>query len=136
MGLRGALAVSYATAETITVALAAVLLVLVAIIAYRWWKASRVTPEELERRRRAGLVAYGKMGDAMIVDITGDLVFYSYDVRGMEYTASQDVSLLHEQISGDLSTVGAVSIKYDARNPANSIFVAEQWSGIRFTRAS
>jgi hypothetical protein len=26
---------------------------------------------------------------------------------------------------------GPVSVKYDARNPANSIVVSEQWSGLR-----
>jgi hypothetical protein len=27
--------------------------------------------------------------------------------------------------------VGSVSVKYDARNPANSIVLAEEWSGLR-----
>lgn len=131
-----ALAIPYPAAEAVTLALAGVLVVLVSMIAWRWWKYSRVSPEERERRRRAALVAYGKMGDAMIVDVTGDFVFYSYEVRGMEYTASQDISPLRDHIPGNLSTVAPVSVKYDARNPANSIVLAEQWSGIRFNRAS
>ncbi len=32
------------------------------------------------------------MSDAMLVEIREDLVFYSYGVRGVEYTASQDLS--------------------------------------------
>ncbi|SPE39178.1 conserved hypothetical protein [Candidatus Sulfopaludibacter sp. SbA3] len=95
-----------------------------------------MTPEERERRRRAMLVALGKMGDAMLVEIRDDLLFYSYYVRGVEYTASQDVSKLKQLIPGDLSTVGPLSMKYDARNPANSIVLAEDWSGIRASRAS
>jgi hypothetical protein len=132
----GALGISYMTADTVTIALAGVLVVLVAIIGYRAWTHSRVTPEERERMRRAMLVAQGKMGDAMLVDIRDDLLFYSYDVRGVEYTASQDVSKLKQQIPDDLSTVVSLSVKYDARNPANSIVVAEAWSGIRASRAS
>lgn len=122
---------SFTTAEAVTLVLAGVLAGLVAIIGYRAWKRSRVSPEERERRRRAMLVAVGKMGDAMLVEIREDLIFYSYDVRGVEYTASQDVSLLKECIHGDLSNVGAVCVRYDARNPANSIVLAESWSGIR-----
>ena len=134
--MSGAPGISDTTAEWVTLALAGVLVVLAAIIGYRAWKRSRVTPEQRERRRRAMLAAQGKMGDAMLVEIRDDLLFYCYDVRGVEYTASQDVSTLKERIPDDLSNVGALSVKYDARNPANSIVLAEEWSGIRTSRAS
>lgn len=88
-------------------------------------------PEERERRRRADLVAYGKMGDATLVEVRENLIFYSYDVRGVEYTASQDVTPLKSYLPAEFSVSGPVSVKYDARNPANSIVVAEQWSGLR-----
>ena len=81
------------------------------------------------------LVATGKMGDATLVEIRDDLVFYSYAVRGVEYTASQDVSRLAHRVPTDLSAMGAVSVKYDPRNPANSIVIAEEWSGLRVIRA-
>jgi len=55
-----ALAIPYATAKAVTIALAGVLVVLVSIIAWRWWQFSRVTPEERERQRRAALVALVK----------------------------------------------------------------------------
>ena len=131
----GAQALSLSAAETVTVALAGVLTVLVAMIGYRSWQRSRVTPEERERRRREALVSAGKMGDANLLEIRGDLVLYSYDVRGVEYTASQDISGLKEYVPSDLSAIGPLYVKYDARNPANSIVVAEQWSGIRAIRA-
>lgn len=115
----------------VTLTLAGVLTILVALIGYRAWLQSRVTPEERERQRRTMLVARGKMGDATLVEMRDDLVFYNYDVRGVEYTASQDISLLKKYMPADLSTVGPISVKYDARNPANSIVVAEQWSGMR-----
>jgi len=122
---------SLTPAELVTVALSALLVVLLAIFGYRAYQRSRVTPEERERRRRAWLVASGKMGDAVVVEMRDNLVFYSYDVRGVEYTASQDISLVAVRLPDGLGAHGAVSVKYDARNPANSIVVAEEWSGLR-----
>jgi hypothetical protein len=120
----------FAAARLVTLVLAAVLVVLLAIIGYRAWQRSRVTPEERERRRRAWLVASGKMGDAVLVDFRDDHVFYSYDVRGVEYTASQDISRLSEKVPADLSNMPSMSVRYDPKNPANSIVVAEEWSGL------
>jgi hypothetical protein len=125
------LALSFTAAEQVTLALGCVLVVLIALMGYRAWKLSRVTAEERERRRREALVAYGKMGDATLMEVRDDLVLYSYHVRGMEYTASQDISRLKQYMPTDLSELGSVSIKYDARNPANSIVLAERWSGLR-----
>jgi hypothetical protein len=122
---------SNAPAEYISLALGALLLAIAVMLGYRAWKASRVTPDERERRRRALLAAAGKMGDAMLVEFRDNNLFYSYLVRGVEYTACQEVSSLADRLPGDLSTVGSVSVKYDPRNPANSIVVAEQWSGLR-----
>ncbi len=114
-----------------TIALGGIFIVLIGIIGYQAWKSSRVKPEERERRRRAWLAAAGKMGDATLVEVQGDLLFYSYSVRGVEYTASQDAALLKQYVPRDLSEIGPVSVRYDARNPANSIVVSEQWSGLR-----
>ena len=115
-------------------ALAVVLAVLGALLGYRAWKRSRIPPEEWERRRRSALVGRGKMSDAMLVEIRDDLLFYSYGVRGVEYTASQDVSMLKQYMPPDFSTIDAVSVKYDPKNPANSIVLAEQWSGLRASK--
>jgi hypothetical protein len=50
----------------------------------------------------------------------------------VEYTASQDISALQEQVPADLSgAIGPIYVKYDARNPANSIVLAEEWNGLR-----
>src|SRR4051794_20134883 len=110
-------------AEWIGLALGALVLVLVGVIGYRRWLASRTTAEEHERRRRAHLVAHGKMGDATLTEVREQFLFYAYLVRGVEYTASQDVSMLVDRVPGDLSLLGAVSVRYDAKNPANSIVV-------------
>jgi len=128
------LGLSWVVAEAVLLALAVVLVMLGALIGYRAWKRSRITPEERERRRRAALVGRGKMSDAMLVEIRDDLLFYSYGVRGVEYTASQDVSMLKGQMPPDFSTIDAVSVKYDPRNPANCIVLAEQWSGLRASK--
>ena len=74
------------------------------------------------------------MADAVLVEIRDDFLFYSYGVRGVEYTASQDVSMLKSYMPPDFSTIDAVSVKYDSRNPANSIVLAEQWSGLRASK--
>jgi hypothetical protein len=121
---------TFTLAARVTMALAVVLVILLAIFGYRVYLRSRVTPEERERRRRAWLVATGKMGDAMLVEVRDTLVFYCYDVGGVEYTASQDVAPLAGKVPGGLG-VGAVCVKYDPRNPANSIVVAEEWTGLR-----
>jgi hypothetical protein len=122
---------SFTLAEEITIALAIVLVILLSTVGYRAYQRSRVTPEEKERRRRSWLVTTGKMGDAVIVDMRDTLLFYTYAVRGVEYTASQDIAPLASKVPNDLSPHGAVSVKYDPRNPANSIVVAEEWSGLR-----
>jgi hypothetical protein len=125
------LALSLTAAEQVTLALGGVLVVLLALIGHRAWKLSRVTPEERERLRREVLVAHGKMGDATLMEVRDELLLYCYHVRGMEYTASQDISLLKQLMPSDLSALASVSVKYDARNPANSIVLAERWSGLR-----
>jgi hypothetical protein len=120
--------------RTSAIALAAILFVAAVVLAYRAWRRSRITPEERERRRREALAARGKMGDATLVEIRDDLLIYSYLVRGVIYTASQDISRLQGLLPHDFSTVGAVIVKYDPRNPANSIVVAEQWNGLHATK--
>ena len=98
---------------------------------YRYIK-SRPSPAELERRRRADLRARGKMGDANLLEFREDMVMYSYAIGGVEYTASQDLTDLQPLLPADKwSTIGPVSIKYDPRNPANSIVISEEWSGLR-----
>ncbi len=132
----GVLAWAMIPSEILTFVLALVLAVLVGLIAWQSWKESRVTPEERERQRRAMLMARGKMGDATLAEIREDHLFYTYAVRGVEYTASQDVSQLKQFLPEHLSVDCPVSVRYDPRNPANSIVVAEQWSGLRASKVS
>jgi len=121
----------YTAADGITAALLGVLVILLVTIGVRSWRRSRISPDEKERRRRMMLLSAGKSGDANLVDIQGDLLVYCYSVRGVEYTASQDVSRLKLFLPGDIALLGPICVKYDPRNPANSIVLAEEWSGLR-----
>jgi len=126
---------TFTAAEVVTITLAGVLAVLLALIAHRAWKRRQVTPEERERQRRVWLVSAGKMSDATLVEIHDDMLVYSYAVRGVEYTASQDISRLAQRLPADLSAISPVAVKYDPRNPANSIVIAEEWTGLRASKA-
>ena len=114
-----------------TLVVVAVLLALGALVGYRKWKASRITPEERERLRRTALAGRGKLGDASLVEVRDEMLFYSYAIRGVEYIASQDMSSLHEYLPDEDSLSGPVWIRYDPKNPANSIVLAETWTGLR-----
>lgn len=121
----------FSPAEGISAALLVILLILLAAIGVRAWLRVRIPPEERERRRRLMLLTAGKMGDANLVEIHDGLLIYSYAVRGVEYTASQDVSGLLPFVPGDIGSLGPIGVRYDPRNPANSIVLAEKWSGLR-----
>jgi len=125
-----ALLVSFPAAEQTILALVVVLLAVAALAGYRAWRRNRISPEERERQRRELLVAAGKMGDATLMELRDDLLVYAYVVRGVEYIASQDVSRLRNRVPADLASLAAVMVRYDAKNPANSIVVAEQWTGL------
>jgi hypothetical protein len=77
------------------------------------------------------LLSVGQLGDANLVEIHDGLLVYSYAVRGVAYTASQDVSELKPFVPEDIALLGPIGVKYDPRNPANSMVLAEEWSGLR-----
>jgi hypothetical protein len=130
-------ALPFTVAQAVMLALAGVLLALGALWGYRAWKRRRIAPEERERRRRAQIAAIGKITDAMLVEIRDDVLFYSYLVRGVEYVASQDITLLKPQMPSELGLgAGSVSVKFDPKNPANSIVLAEDWSGLHSGRTA
>jgi hypothetical protein len=92
----------------------------------------RRNPQERERLRRLAVNERGRLADGYIGEATETTVFYSYSVRGVGYTASQDVSTLRDVIPGETERlIGPVTLKYLAANPANSIVVCERWTGLR-----
>lgn len=110
------------------------LFVAAALIALLLWALPRFRrdPDEKERRRRLDVNAKGRLGDAEITDVENDSVFYSYSVRGVAYTAAQDISRLKEFLPDQPERlIGPVLLKYVPGNPANSIIVCEEWSGLR-----
>lgn len=103
-----------------------------AIVAGRRYFRSKPSPEELERRRRAFIEENGKLGDGEILDVDALTIVYSYAVAGVNYTVSQDASALESLLPADrMALVGPVLVKFIPRNPANSIVLSEQWSGLR-----
>jgi hypothetical protein len=98
------------------------------------WKILRreIPPEEVERRRRLAVNRRGKLGDGEVTDIESNTVFYSYSIGGVSYTAGQDLFTVEELLPEDrMSAIGPVLIKFDPRNPANSIVICEEWSGFQ-----
>jgi hypothetical protein len=92
----------------------------------------RRNPKDKEKRRRLQVNQGGRLGDATITEVHESTIFYEYSVRGVLYTASQDVAQLREQIPTDVERlIGPVSLKYSPQNPANSIILCEDWSGLR-----
>jgi hypothetical protein len=92
----------------------------------------RRNPKDKEKRRRLQVNQSGRLGDATITEVHEGTIFYEYSVRGVLYTASQDVTQLRQQIPTDLERlIGPVSLKYSPQNPANSIILCEDWSGLR-----
>jgi hypothetical protein len=72
------------------------------------------------------------LGEALITEADAGVLYYSYSVGGVSYTASQDVSALGHLLPADRNRlVGLSSLKYSPRNPANSILLCEEWSGLR-----
>lgn len=99
-------------------------------------------PEQLELERRTDLTQGGRIIDGNIIDVqeldndeTGRqmiLLIYSYDVAGVTYEASQDVTHLRQFIDLYSCRLGLpASVRYDPHNPGDSIVISETWSGLR-----
>lgn len=95
-------------------------------------------PAEIERLRRLGL---GRTGRITAGEITGLIdpegkssslqLVYRYDIAGVTYEVSQDVSAMPAVAAQAAHLMGrGVSVKYDVKHPTNSILVCETWSGI------
>ena len=93
---------------------------------------ARTAQSERERRRRNRIHMLGRIGDGMLTDGQGDLLYYSYSVSGVPYSTAQDIAALRAMVPSDASLiVGPVALKYLPRDPGNSIVVCETWSGLR-----
>ena len=111
------------------------------VVSYAWANSRRVEPsaEEIERSRRDYLAATGRIVDGSITEThwiadapepTPAVLVYRYRIAGVTYDAAQDVLPLGRLVRGvrvDLP----VQVRFDPRNPGDSIVVAESWTGLR-----
>jgi len=100
-----------------------------------------MTEEQRELERRVRLSVKGRITDGTVIDvqemnseaeIPTQLLIYRYDVAGVQYECSQDVTWLRQFVDLHSCRVGLpASVKYDTHNPGNSIVISEEWSGLR-----
>src|SRR3989442_12619652 len=98
------------------------------------------TADDLERERRQWLDQIGRITDGTVIDVQemdsgqkpATLLIYQYDVAGVSYEASQDVTYLRQWINLHSCRLGLpTSVRYDPHNPGNSIVVSEKRMGLR-----
>ena len=103
------------------------------------------TADELEAERRQILFSFGRIVDGMLLDgfqittqdrdgtqIVRDMLLYQYEISGVVYECSQDITSLSEILDPAKIKLGMpCSIRYQPGSPENSILVSERWSGLR-----
>ena len=106
-----------------------------------WIRAHRKTAEQIERERRLRLCQHGRICDGNVLDlheVEGDghgaaqFIVYNYEIGGVAYEASQDITHLRQFIDVNSCKLGLpTSVRYNPHNPGDSIVIAEEWSGLR-----
>lgn len=112
-----------------------------ATLSYALLRRKPKTPDEVERGRRVWLTQVGRITDGTVIDVqelpsgtqrAATMLIYQYDVAGVSYEASQDVTYLRQWINLHSCRLGVPSsVKYDPHNPGNSMVVSEGWIGLR-----
>ncbi|HEV2731425.1 MAG TPA: DUF3592 domain-containing protein [Terriglobales bacterium] len=110
------------------------------LAAYLLLRRKPKSADDLERERRQWLDQIGRITDGTVIDVQemdsgkgpSTLLIYQYDVAGVSYEASQDVTYLRQWINLHSCRLGLpTSVRYDPQNPGNSIVVSEKWMGLR-----
>src|SRR5215467_2643085 len=111
------------------------------IAAYFMFGRKKKTAAELERERREWLNQTGRITDGTVIDVqeitpnghsAATMLIFQYDVGGVSYEASQDVTQLRQLINLHSCRLGLpTSVRYDPQNPGNSMVVSEKWMGLR-----
>jgi hypothetical protein len=105
--------------------------------AVRRWR--RKSPDEIERLRRLSVNACGRVILGRVVELAephpdgpaGPVLLYDYEVAGVTYEAGQDLSALPTVAAAAPFLPGqTASVKYDPKQPTNSILACEDWCGI------
>lgn len=112
-----------------------------AFAGYAFLRRKPKSAEDLERERRVWLNTVGRITDGTVIDVqeipsdgsrSATMLIYQYDVAGVSYEASQDVTYLRQWINLHSCRLGLpTSVKYDSRNPGNSMVISEGWVGLR-----
>ena len=112
----------------------------VATLAYFMLRRKPKTADDLERERREWLDRIGRITDGTVIDVqempannrSATFLIYHYDVAGVSYEASQDVTYLRQLINLHSCRLGLpTSVRFDPQNPGNSIVLSERWMGLR-----
>jgi hypothetical protein len=113
----------------------------VLLASYWFLRRKPKAPDELEQKRRAWLDQVGRITDGTVIDVQevqngrdrlSTMLIFQYDVAGVSYEASQDVTYLRQLINLHSCRLGLpTSVRYDPQNPGNSIVVSERWMGLR-----
>ena len=110
-------------------------------LAYFLLRRKPKTADDLERERREWLDRIGRITDGTVIDVqempgatnrSATFLIYHYDVAGVSYEASQDVTYLRQLINLHSCRLGLpTSVRFDPQNPGNSIVLSERWMGLR-----
>jgi hypothetical protein len=85
--------------------------------------------KEDESSRIARLLKTGRIVEGIILDVTTDPggrithVFYTYNIAGVEYESSQELDAKQQDSHKQYWPGAKVDIRYDPRQPANSVVV-------------
>jgi hypothetical protein len=94
-----------------------------------FWKLSRTNETDSEVERRERLLRTGRITEGTILDTDSTekdeitQVFYIYSVNGADYESSEKLSEEQRLRQADYAPGATVSIRYDPRQPGNSIVV-------------
>jgi hypothetical protein len=112
-----------------------------AIASLRLLRRKPKSADDRERERRSWLNEVGRITDGTVIDVqeivpnghhAATMLIYHYDVAGVSYEASQDVTYLRQWINLHSCRLGLpTSVKYDPHNPGNSLVITEGWIGLR-----
>jgi len=122
------------------------------------WLRRPPDPDETERKRRSYVNQIGRIVEGHVVQLIEEpattqtetrggpfsrgkqskvegsarkLVCYSYSISGVSYETAQDLTGLEGRVVLDRLVAGQpASVKYDPAHPANSILLADDWSGL------
>jgi hypothetical protein len=113
-----------------------------AALTYVIFRREGKSSDDVEKERRGWLEQSGRITDGTVIDVqeipgkelhkSAVVLIYHYDVAGVSYECSQDVTYLRHIVNLHSCRLGLpTSVRYDPQNPGNSLVVSEKWMGLR-----